>query len=91
METMTTTMTFETALGRCGVRWSHAGITSVLLPSPRLDMLPSGDVGDVPTFVRDAVAGMTAVLAGESRDLRDLPVESRHDRSIPASGLCRDP
>lgn len=75
METMTTTITFETALGRCGVRWSHTGITSVLLPSPRLDTIPPSDVGDVPPFVRDAVAGMTAVLAGESRDLRDVPVD----------------
>ena len=75
METMTTTITFETALGRCGVRWSGTGITSVLLPSARLDLVPPGDLGDVPAFVRDAVAGMTAVLAGESRDLRDVPVD----------------
>ncbi len=72
---MTTTMTFETALGRCGVRWSQTGITSVLLPSPRLDTVPPGDVHGVPSFVRDAVAEMTAVLAGESRDLRDIPVD----------------
>ena len=76
METMTTTITFETALGRCGVRWSQTGITSVLLPSPRLDTVPPGDVGDVPSFVRDAVAGMTAVLAGESRDMRHVPVDN---------------
>ena len=78
---MTTTITFETALGRCGVRWSQTGITSVLLPSPRLDMVSPGDSGDVPPFVRDAVAGMTAVLAGESRDLRDIPVD--HSRVDP--------
>ena len=81
METMTTTITFETALGRCGVRWSQTGITSVLLPSPRLDTLPPGDVGDVPSFVRDAIAGMTAVLACEARDLRAVPVD--HSRVDP--------
>ena len=81
METMTTTITFETALGRCGVRWSETGITSVLLPSPRLDTLPPGDVGDIPSFVRDAIAGMTAVLACEARDLRDVPVD--HSRVDP--------
>jgi methylated-DNA-[protein]-cysteine S-methyltransferase len=81
METMTTTITFETALGRCGVRWSETGITSVLLPSPRLDTLPPGDVGDVPSFVRDAIAGMSAVLAGEARDLLDVPVD--HSRVDP--------
>jgi methylated-DNA-[protein]-cysteine S-methyltransferase len=75
METMTPTITFETALGRCGVRWSHSGITSVLLPSARLDMVPPSDVADVPLFVREAIAGMTAVLGGESRHLRDVPVD----------------
>ena len=77
MTTMTTTIKFETALGRCGVRWSTTGITSVLLPSSRLDTVPPGEFGDVPGFVRDAIAGMTAVLAGEARDLRDIPVDYR--------------
>ena len=74
--TTPTTLTFETALGRCGVRWTDAGITSVLLPSSRLDALPAIDPGDdVPAFVRDAIEAMTAVLAGESRDLRDVPLD----------------
>jgi methylated-DNA-[protein]-cysteine S-methyltransferase len=74
----TTTLTFDTALGRCGVRWSDAGITSVLLPSSRLDALPPTEPGDeVPAFVRDAILAMTAVLAGESRDLRDVPLDQR--------------
>jgi methylated-DNA-[protein]-cysteine S-methyltransferase len=73
----TTTITFETALGRCCVRWSDAGITAVLLPSPRLDGLPPSDTANVPAFVRDAIEGMTAVLAGESRDLRALPLDQR--------------
>src|SRR5215831_13063864 len=78
MTTPPTTLTFETALGRCGVRWSDAGITSVLLPSSRLDGLPPTEPGDeVPAFVRDAIEAMTAVLAGESRDLRDVPLDQR--------------
>jgi methylated-DNA-[protein]-cysteine S-methyltransferase len=77
MDAMTTMVTFETALGRCAARWSEAGISSVLLPSARLDDLPPGDDGGLPEFVRDALEGMTAVLAGESRDLRDVPLDHR--------------
>jgi methylated-DNA-[protein]-cysteine S-methyltransferase len=72
-----TTITFETALGRCGVRWSDVGITSVLLPSSRLDAIPPAEPDDIPALVRDAIVGMTAVLAGETRDLRDLPLDQR--------------
>ena len=69
------TVTFETALGRCGVRWSEAGITNVLLPSPRLDTVPTLTDDGAPAFVRDAIRGMTAVLAGEARDLRHIPLD----------------
>jgi methylated-DNA-[protein]-cysteine S-methyltransferase len=73
-----TTVTFETALGRCGVRWTDAGITSVLLPSSRLDSVPPTEPDvDVPSFVRDAIEAMTAVLAGEWRDLRGVPLDQR--------------
>ena len=74
---MTTIVTFETALGRCGARWSEAGISSVLLPSARLDDLPPRDDASLPDFVRDALDGMTAVLAGECRDLRHVPLDHR--------------
>ena len=79
MNTMTQRMTiaFETALGRCAVRWTDPGITSVLLPSQRLDALPVWDGGDLPPFVHDAIEGMTAVLAGEPRDLRGIPLDQR--------------
>jgi methylated-DNA-[protein]-cysteine S-methyltransferase len=78
--TMTTpiTLTFETALGRCGVRWSEAGITGVLLPSSRLYALPATEPEvAAPVFVREAIEAMTAVLAGESRDLRAVPLDQR--------------
>jgi methylated-DNA-[protein]-cysteine S-methyltransferase len=79
MHAMTTSMaTFETALGRCGVRWTDAGIVSVLLPSTKLDRLDApciDDASEVPAFVRAAIDGMTAVLAGDARDLRDIPLD----------------
>jgi methylated-DNA-[protein]-cysteine S-methyltransferase len=79
MDAMTRpTVTFDTELGRCGVRWSDAGITGVLLPSPRLEGTPIEDGAFVPAFVRQAIDGMQAVMAGEARDLRDIPVD-HHD------------
>jgi methylated-DNA-[protein]-cysteine S-methyltransferase len=79
MDTMvrSTTIAFETELGRCGVRWSEVGITSVLLPSRRLDEIPAWDGGEPPPFVREAIEGMTAVLAGERRDLRRILLDQR--------------
>jgi methylated-DNA-[protein]-cysteine S-methyltransferase len=76
--TTTTIVTFETGLGRCAVRWTDIGISCVLLPTPgggpgpRID-----DVGSVPSFVRRAIDGMVAVMAGERRDLRDVPLDDR--------------
>lgn len=73
---MTISMTtFETALGRCGVRWSEAGITGVLLPGSRSLDGPAVDAADLPAFVRRAIAGMTAAMAGEPADLRDVPLD----------------
>ena len=72
--------TFETELGRCAVRWTDVGISGVLLPTaggrpgPRIE-----DGVAVPPFVRHAIDGMAAVMAGEPVDLRDVPLdESRH-------------
>ena len=77
MDAMTISMaTFETELGRCGVRWSDAGITGVLLPGSRSLEGPAEEAGaDVPAFVRRAIDGMTAVMAGRAEDLRDVPLD----------------
>ena len=76
MVAMTISMTtFETELGRCGVRWSDAGITGVLLPGSRSLDGPAVDPADVPPFVRRAITGMTAAMAGEPADLRDVPLD----------------
>jgi methylated-DNA-[protein]-cysteine S-methyltransferase len=70
--------TFETALGRCAVRWTGSGIAGVLLPTrsgrhgPRIE-----DGVEVPDHVREAIDGMTAVLAGEPRDLRQVVLDQR--------------
>jgi methylated-DNA-[protein]-cysteine S-methyltransferase len=67
---------FETELGRCAVRWTENGIRSVLLPGRTAESAPfMADSADLPAFVRQAIAGMTAVLAGEATDLRDIPLD----------------
>ena len=71
-------LTFDTALGRCGIRWSAIGITGVLLPSgatSRRLRLPG--LAAVPADVRDAIEGIRAVLEGERRDLRDIRLDER--------------
>ena len=80
MASMTTLnqISFVTALGRCGVRWTTAGITSVYLPgSPSIATLAFEDGAEVPPFVRRAIAGMMTVMAGGADDLRDVPIDHR--------------
>ena len=74
----TSTVTFETELGRCAVRWTEAGISGVLLPTAGGRPGPGLEDGEpVPRFVRDAIDGMVAVMAGKARDLRGVPIDDR--------------
>jgi methylated-DNA-[protein]-cysteine S-methyltransferase len=78
MTNPSTMVTFDTALGRCAVRWSETGITGVLLPSASGRPGPAFEDGvSVPPFVRRAIEGMTAVMAGRPGDLRDIPLDDR--------------
>ncbi len=79
MDMLTNRMTtFETALGRCAVRWSELGITRVLLPSRASLQGPAGlPAEDLPPFVRTAIEGMTAVMAGGPAALRGIPLDER--------------
>jgi methylated-DNA-[protein]-cysteine S-methyltransferase len=71
-------VTFDTVLGRCAVRWSDAGITGVLLPGASGRPGPAYEDGAaVPPFVRRAIEGMVAVLAGGSPDLGGVPLDER--------------
>jgi methylated-DNA-[protein]-cysteine S-methyltransferase len=76
MKTELRVASFDTELGVCAVRWSQTGIVGVELPS-RLtrDTRPVVQWGAVPDFVRFAIDGMAAVLAGERRDLREVPLD----------------
>ena len=79
MDPRTTSMvTFETELGRCALRWTDAGISGVLLPKAGGRPGPAIEDGvAVPEFVREAIEGIVAVMAGEARDLRDVPLDER--------------
>jgi methylated-DNA-[protein]-cysteine S-methyltransferase len=59
---------FETALGTCGITWSDAGVTGVLLPGMRG---LSGPVArePAPEAVRDVAAAIVALMDGEHTDL----------------------
>ena len=77
-ESSSSTVTFRTELGQCAVRWSDAGITGVLLPTMGGRPGPALEDGvAVPEFVREAIAGIQAVMAGEARDLRAVPLDER--------------
>jgi len=71
MSTMTAGIAaFDTELGTCAVRWTERGIAGVRLPSPRTADLPRLDVLiGVPVPVREAIAAITRLMAGESCDL----------------------
>ena len=67
---------FSTALGICRVEWSPRGITGVALPGARpLTGIDVHDADDVPAPVRDAIAGMVALLDGEHRDLTAITLD----------------
>jgi methylated-DNA-[protein]-cysteine S-methyltransferase len=69
-------LTFPTGLGTCGIRWSAAGVTGIVMPrASGLPGLALARAGDVPAPVEAAVEGITALLAGERRDLRDVVLD----------------
>jgi methylated-DNA-[protein]-cysteine S-methyltransferase len=62
---------FQTALGTCGISWSEAGITGVMLPGMRgLPRRPAREAPELPEPVRDAIEAIVALLDGEQTDLR---------------------
>ena len=79
MEPLTTSsVTFETALGRCAIRWTAAGIAGVALPQTRPLAGPALESGvAIPESVRDAIDGIVAVLAGTQDDLRSVALDER--------------
>lgn len=77
---------FATAIGTCGIAWGPAGIVAVQLPDAgdeatrqRLwrnagEALPAAEP---PPPVREAIAGVQALMAGERRDLLEVVLDMR--------------
>ena len=74
---------FETAIGTCGVVWHARGLTGVHLPdtSPArtrasvAHRFPEAVPAEPPPSVRQAIAGIVALLRGEKRDLREIALD----------------
>jgi len=76
---------FDTAVGTVGITWSEAGVSGVQLPEGGADATrsrllrahPAAEqaTGELPPMVTRAIAGMTALLAGDADDLRDVPLD----------------
>jgi methylated-DNA-[protein]-cysteine S-methyltransferase len=74
---------FDTAIGRCGLAWGPQGLLAVQLPETtdegtRRRLLKSAGTSrastDWPPLVVQAIEGIQALLLGEPRDLRELPL-----------------
>jgi methylated-DNA-[protein]-cysteine S-methyltransferase len=74
---------FQTAIGTCGVAWGPRGILGVQLPDgdpartrARLRRrFPGAEEAEPPDAVAGAVAAMTALIAGERRDLSEMVLD----------------
>lgn len=83
---------FDTAFGRCALAWNGHGLTAVRLPDssdaltranllarqPQARECPAWACGaDAPPFVAAAMVAIQAHLGGQSRDLREVPLDMR--------------
>jgi methylated-DNA-[protein]-cysteine S-methyltransferase len=74
---------FETTIGRCAIVWSERGISGVQFPEGseqatrnRLQRrFPNAREAAAPPAVRHTIAEITALLAGERRDLSDAVLD----------------
>ncbi len=74
---------FDTAIGRCGIAWGHAGIVGVQLPEAReietrrrlFQLYPDARETRPPLNVELAIEGIVALLRGESGDFPDVTLD----------------
>jgi methylated-DNA-[protein]-cysteine S-methyltransferase len=74
---------FDTAIGTCAVAWSARGLTAVFLPESDPGKLrariarrrPDAREAEPPAAVRQAIEAITALLAGEPRDLSAVALD----------------
>ncbi|HWJ20380.1 MAG TPA: methylated-DNA--[protein]-cysteine S-methyltransferase, partial [Geobacterales bacterium] len=74
---------FDTAIGRCGIAWSHAGVVGVQLPEAReietrkrlFRLYPDAREQRPPPDVEIAIEAITALLRSEPSDLADVALD----------------
>src|SRR5271169_990244 len=74
---------FDTAIGRCGIAWGHAGIVGVQLPEAReietrkrlFHLYPDAREMRPPLNVEVAIEGITALLHAEPCDFSDVTLD----------------
>ena len=74
---------FDTAIGRCGIAWGHAGIVGVQLPETReietrkrlFSLYPDARETRPPPNVELAIEGIVALLRGEASDFSDVTLD----------------
>jgi methylated-DNA-[protein]-cysteine S-methyltransferase len=74
---------FDSAIGRCGIAWSHAGVLGVQLPEAReIDtrrrlyrLYPEARELPPPPNAEHAIEGIVAALRGEDCDLADVTLD----------------
>ena len=81
MDGMTGYTIFDTAIGPCAIAWRGGRIARVATPSASTAALKARFARDFahdaapPPFVRAAIEGVVALLAGEKRDLSAVPLD----------------
>jgi methylated-DNA-[protein]-cysteine S-methyltransferase len=74
---------FDTAIGRCGIAWGHAGIVGVQLPEAReietrkrlYQLYPDAREMRPPPNAEIAIEGIVALLRGEMGDFSDVMLD----------------
>ena len=74
---------FDTAIGRCGIAWSHAGVVGVQLPEAReidtrrrlYGLYPEARELPPPPKVAIAIEAIVAALRGQAGDFSDVTLD----------------
>lgn len=74
---------FDTAIGRCGIAWSEAGIVGTALPGASdeqvrrrfVERFPGAAESPPPEALEPVIAGIVALMAGEKVDLSEAPLD----------------
>jgi methylated-DNA-[protein]-cysteine S-methyltransferase len=82
---------FDTTIGRCAIAWGEKGIVGVWLPESAdrrmltriRRRLPEAVEGEPAAEVRAAIDSLTALLAGERRDLSGISLDLSSVTSFP--------